>query len=308
VKKIRPEGYIIMEEKIEILSVDLLARHSALAQRLKRLAGELGIELGWHYLLDLVWILAQIGPVRGKRILDAGAGTGLIQWYLAQEGAQVISVDRVSRANLSMRFRAHYRVQGMRPEDLIRARKIVRSNIHSASGIRAKSVRTVRGVGGIVNAAIPTKPAGIVVIYNQDLDHLDLVADNSLDGVVSVSALEHNDPEKLPQVLDELVRTLKPGAALLATLGSARDRDWLHEPSKGWCYTEPTLRQLFRLPADTPSNYEDYDRLFEELTHSEALRLGLARFYFQSGDNGMPWGVWSPMYQPVGVVKVKAAG
>jgi SAM-dependent methyltransferase len=243
--------------------------------------------------------------VRGKNILDAGAGTGLIQWYLAQEGARVISVDRVSRADLSMRFRAQYHVRGMRPEDLTRARRMVRSNIRAADGLRAKSLRTARGIGGMVNSAIPTKPEGVVVIYNQDLGHLDLVADNSQDAVVAVSALEHNDPDNLPQVLDELERVLKPGGAMLATLGSARDADWLHEPSKGWCYTEPSLRRLFQLSADAPSNYQEYDRLFEELKSCESLRLGLARFYFQSADNGMPWGEWDPRYQPVGVVKVK---
>ncbi len=31
-------------------------------------------------------------------MLDAGAGTGVLQWYLAQQGAAVISVDRMSRA------------------------------------------------------------------------------------------------------------------------------------------------------------------------------------------------------------------
>ena len=36
------------------------------------------------------------------------------------------------------------------------------------------------------------------------------------------------------------------------------------------------------------------------------VRDNLARFYFQSGDNGMPWGKWDPQYQSVGVRKIKS--
>jgi hypothetical protein len=38
------------------------------------------------------------------------------------------------------------------------------------------------------------------------------------------------------------------------------------------------------------------------------LRDNLASFYGRSGENGMPWGVWDPRYQPVGVCKVKRNG
>jgi SAM-dependent methyltransferase len=128
---------------------------------------------------------------------------------------------------------------------------------------------------------------------------------DSVDEVVSVSALEHNPAEGLHLVVGELLRVLKPGGLLLATLTAARDQDSWHEPSSGWCYTDESLRRLFDLPIDTPSNYSQYDALFTRLRDCAELRDGLAKFYSKSGSAGMPWGVWDPQYQPVGVCKVK---
>jgi hypothetical protein len=59
--------------------------------------------LGWHYLLDWSWIFSQLkaNDLQGKVVLDAGAWTGLSQWYFADHGATVISLDRASRACLT---------------------------------------------------------------------------------------------------------------------------------------------------------------------------------------------------------------
>ncbi len=292
-------------ETIQLLPVELLDQNRPTVETLKKLAAGLGIGLGWHYLLDLSWMLSHLGEVKGKRILDAGAGSGLMQWALAERGAEVISVDRGSRAELSLRFRAAYHLEGMRPEDLAPARSVFKRNLSQSIGLGQKSVAALRGLGGLMKIALPKSAPGKVVIYNTDLRDLALVPDNSIDAVVAVSALEHNQPKDLPGVVKELVRVLKPGGILLATLGAARDRDWFHQPSQGWCYTSPTLAQLFRLPADTSSNYDRFDEIFKALVNCAELRDNLAPFYFQSGDNGMPWGVWDPQYPPVGLCKIK---
>jgi hypothetical protein len=109
----------------------------------------------------------------------------------------------------------------------------------------------------------------------------------------------------LERVVDELMRVLKPGGALLASLNAACEQDWWHADSSGWCYTEASLRRLFCLSPETSSNFDRYEELFEGLKRSKALQAGLAKFYFRSGNNGMPWGVWDPKYIPVGVCKVK---
>jgi SAM-dependent methyltransferase len=294
-----------LTEKIEILPVSLLDQHRQQVEELKILARALGIGLGWHYLLDWAWILAQLEVVTGKRILDAGAGEGLLQWYLAEHGTEVISVDRSSRAELSLRFRARYSVRGLRPEDLASPIRVMSNNVKQASGIKAKSRSLVRGAGGLVMIALPKQPPGRVLVYNQDLKSIPLILDNSMDAVVAVSSLEHNTPDGLPDVVAELMRVLKPGGLMLATLGAARNEDWFHEPSKGWCYTEASLRRIFGLKEDIPTNYSHYDELLRDLHNCSELRDNLADFYFHSGDNGMPWGKWDPLYQSVGVCKQK---
>ncbi len=291
-----------MEDKIEILSVELLDQHRPTVRALKRLAGSLGLEFGWHYLLDLTWIISLLGAVKGKRILDAGAGTGVLQWYLAEQGAEVISVDRLSRANLPLRFRRRYNVRGLRSQDLLPSATILRQSFTERNKLQLKVKSQVRDLAGLTDLR---RVPGRVIIYNQELQNLSDLADASIDAVVAVSALEHNPPEGLPGVVIELQRVLKPDGVLLATLGAARQADWLHVPSQGWCYTDASLRRHFDLPADTLTNYDRHDDLFSALRDCAELRDGLASFYYQSGDNGMPWGRWDPQYHPVGVCKVK---
>jgi SAM-dependent methyltransferase len=274
-------------------------------ETLKHLARSLGIGLGWHYLLDLSWILAHLTQIRDQQILDAGAGEGLLQWYLAEQGAQVTSVDRSSRAELSLRFRFRYQIRGLRPEDLAPAAVVWQRNTRQAVGFKGKLISSFRGAAGLLAMALPVNKTGKIMIYNQDLTDLPLIPDSSQDVVVAVSALEHNPPEGLEEVVGELLRVLKPGGLLLATLGAARDTDWFHEPSKGWCYTDASLKRIFRLPAAVSSNYNYHDELLDALKNCAELRDNLADFYFHSGNNGMPWGVWDPQYQPVGVCKVK---
>ena len=298
----------MLQDKIEILPVSLLEIKRTLVEEMYRISEELSIGLGWHYLLDLSWAASMLSPTPGMRVIDAGAGTGVMQWWLAEHGVDVISLDRISRRHLSMRFRQRYRIEGWRQEDLIPLHRVfLQSFLPPRSPRRwhlyprklATSWRQWR------RKRESPPDSGTVFIYNQNLASMPDIPSNSVDAVVSISALEHNSPDGLRDCVAELMLVLKPGGKLIATLGAAREQDWFHEPSQGWCYTEVTLRDIFVLPADCPSNYERYDELFEALRGCAELRDNLAGFYFKSGDNGMPWGIWKPQYQPVGVVKVK---
>ncbi len=289
-----------MKQTIEILSTALLENNRSLVASLRHTAAALGLEFGWHYLLDLTWILSQLGPVKSKSILDAGAGVGIMQWYLADSGAIVFSVDRSSRADLATKFRARYRVRGLRPADLTPTSAMLGEKLRDGQlGAAARSL------GHALQGSLQKKAPGEVILYNQDLRWLEDLPDNSMEAVVAVSALEHNTPDNLALVVKELMRVLKPGGMLLATLGAGREEDWFHDASQGWCYTAASLRRYFELPDSTPDNYADYDVLFSSLRENAELRDHLASFYSRSGNNGMPWGMWDPQYQPVGVLKIK---
>ncbi len=296
-----------MADKIEILPVSLLESEKTTINELKILAKELKLEFGWHYLLDLSWIIGNLDQIDGQKMIDAGAGTGVMQWYLANEGATVISIDRESRANLSPRFRRRFNVEGLREDDFQERSKY--PNNVSQSSLKMRMANFVDAVSYETKAFTKSegkRDTGIVFIYNQDLTELADISENSIDAIVAVSSLEHNSPEGLEEVIAELLRVLKPGGALLATLGAANGEDWYHEPSQGWCYSEATLRRIFDIPKDVQSNFDQYDQLFDALRDNRELKENLASFYFRSGDNGMPWGEWDPKYQPVGIVKIKA--
>jgi SAM-dependent methyltransferase len=297
--------------KIEILPVSLLDEERPVVEDLKRLAKLLNFGLGWHYLLDLAWILREartfprLVSLEGKKVVDAGAGEGLLQWYLLEKGAEVISVDRSSRSLLSLRFRARYSLKGMRPSDLDSSFEVLKRNIGTAvkGGEKIKSV--LRGLGGMAAASLPKVTPGRAWIYNQDLCSLPEIASNSQDAVMSVSALEHNPPLNLGGVVSELMRVLKPGGVLLATLCASPGEDWYHEPSQGWCSSEASLRESFSLGEEIPSNYDRYKELMDQMKNCAELRDNLADFYYKSEDNGMPYGVWDPKYLPVGIYKSK---
>jgi ubiquinone/menaquinone biosynthesis C-methylase UbiE len=299
----------MISNKIEIPSVTLLDENCLTVKALKQLAQSLGLEFGWHYLLDLTWVIQNmregIGSLEGKFILDAGAGTGMMQWFVATQGAEVLSVDRGSRADLPVRFRRRFNVAGLRQgaePDLLPASRLFSNSL---ANITSHPKQVLKQANEYLETIGASKAPGRILIYNQDLKNLVDVLDNSVDAVVAISSLEHNPPQDLPEVVTELMRVLKPGGILLATLCAAPDRDWYHEPSAGWCYTERTLRRSFNLPENTPANYAQYDELFTSLRNCAELRDNLADFYSKSGDNGMPWGKWDPQYQPVGVCKIK---
>jgi SAM-dependent methyltransferase len=296
------DGKSTRRDELEILSASLLDEHRGTVDRLRKYARRLHIGLGWHYLLDLSWILDRLEVPRGSVVLDAGAGQGVLQWYLCERGHTVLSVDRASRALLPVRFRARFRVRGLREGDLESLPATVIDELrHDGVSWRAPA----RQIYNLAEFVRRPRATGEIVVHNTDLRSLGHVPDASVDAVVAVSALEHNPPSDLASVIDELMRVIKPGGALIATLGAARDADWYHEPSRGWCYTERSLRRLFELDTGVASNYARYDELMAGLTSCAELRDNLADFYFWSADNGMPWGRWDPQYQPVGVVRVK---
>jgi 2-polyprenyl-3-methyl-5-hydroxy-6-metoxy-1,4-benzoquinol methylase len=54
------------------------------------------MQIGWRYILDITWILKEIDNLnlsRGSLVMDAGAGNGVLQFILAGQGYNVVSVD-----------------------------------------------------------------------------------------------------------------------------------------------------------------------------------------------------------------------
>jgi ubiquinone/menaquinone biosynthesis C-methylase UbiE len=288
-------------ESIELLGPALLDSERQSADAVLRFARSLRMSFGWHYLLDLVWTNRELPAPPRSTVLDAGAGVGIMQWLLAERGVNVISVDRIDRSRLSLRFRARYNVVGLRKGDLLRKRRALDLEAHNGA-LKMDAVRDARNLVGRKLGLGHSR--GSVTIHRSTLDHLAAIPDASVDGIVSISSLEHNDLDNIPLVMQELWRVLRPGATLTATVGAGKT-DWYHEPSRGWCFSEATLKQAFGLSPSTPSNYDQYDEILEAVRTNEELRKGLAQSYFRSGNNGMPWGKWDPQYLSVGIRRQK---
>ena len=82
-----------LASQLEILSPSLIERFPATVKEVDKICHRLGIEIGWHYILDITWILQQLDCPPEATILDVGAGAGALQFVLAEWGYNIISVD-----------------------------------------------------------------------------------------------------------------------------------------------------------------------------------------------------------------------
>jgi len=320
------------QEEIEILGIELFETHEVEMNIVKQFKEYFAAEFGWHYYLDLAWIIRQVrGIPKGALILDAGAGSGLLQYILAELGYNVISTDFTNRT-LCGKYRQRYGkvLHYLNSQDRIFDNRYTRhlrgspaSSVRSKStifsGLFSKKDKSIDPVSMIEkNIYIPQggqavllkgdaeRNCGRIFMYNCDLRDMPLLPDSYVDGVVSVSALEHNDHVDFEKCMDEILRVTKPSGRLFMTVSASLSEDWFHEPSKGWCYSEATLKRLFRLPEGVASNFSIKDEFFNELRQEgNELYKRLDSVYFKSGDNGMPWGKWDPKYLPVGICKIK---
>ncbi len=321
----------MQKEKIEILSLDLFQALKEEMHVVESIQKYFNMGIGWHYYLDLAWVANVIKDLpKGSLLLDAGAGSGLSQFILAELGFNVISVDFANRQFLKhilKRYESiiHYlndqsivydnvytrhlentyqlkvngkKTKGKYPGNPETVKQFIKSHRFKPLTQSKKKLSSVLKENAADNC-------GRIFIYKSDLKNMFLIPDNFVDGVISISALEHNDHNGFEQCMTELFRVTKKGRFLAVTVSASLADDWFHEQSKGWCYSEPTLKKFFRLPESVKSNYANKEKLFSELKkENNELHKRLAPFYFKSGDNGMPWGKWDPKYLPVGILKV----
>jgi SAM-dependent methyltransferase len=292
--------------KIELISTKILNQNRKLADELISMNNDLGLSGGWHYILDWIWALGQIESSAGKVFIDAGAGIGLLQWYLANQGAHIISVDRSDRTCIPFHLVKKFNVDGLTGEDKPLNTLQLFNIFNGRAKISARIKAILRGVLGKLRYGNHIPVTGKVTLYRRDLSMLTDITDDSIDSVVSISALEHNESiGNVKKIISELLRVLKPGGKMIITLPASYQTDWFFEPAYSWCFTDVTIKDIFELPKDTKSNYDQYTTQYNELKNSQELKTNLSWWYFISRNNGMPFGKWDPQYLPVGVVKTK---
>jgi len=292
--------------KIELISPAILSQYRHLANDMKTMNSNLALSSGWHYMLDWLWTLEQIEQINGKTILDAGAGIGFLQWYLASKGAHIISVDRSDRTCIPFHLLNQFNVRGLTAADTPLNTIELFNLFNKKAGILPRLKAIARGAWGRLFFSKTPPLDGTVSLYRKGLNDLADISDNSVDFIVSISALEHNaNIDDIKIIISELLRVLKPGGKMIVTLPASYEKDWFFEPAYSWCFTYSTIKDIFGITENTGSNFNQYNNIAEEIKNSAELKNNLSwRYYFQK-NNGMPLGKWDPKYIPVGVIITK---
>ena len=304
-----------MRDSLELLSESLIDQHRDLALEVLAASSRLGLALGWHYVLDLVWLLREIDLPAGATVLDAGAGWGLAQFLLADRGLRVISVDMSARQPRAQ-FQHLYNFEcigdgvGIRHQYLERAQPSLKASLNAALAtplgeLPAKILRRFGLAGANTpRTVLPRADKPTIVLYHGALEALSELSTASIDAVVSVSALEHNKPADVAAILTELTRVTRPGAPLLLTVSAARDNATFHAPSHSYLLNEAELVSTYGLQ-EPLSNFSEYERIAQALRTPRYLERWMSYTYDDRQDNGMPGRVWAPAYLPVALRKMR---
>jgi ubiquinone/menaquinone biosynthesis C-methylase UbiE len=286
-----------MNNSIKFLNASLLEDKNKLAE-LTYWLRVMARPNGWHYDLDHIWVLNQLesaGISRGSTVLDAGAGQGIMQYLLASRGINVISLD-FSPRKIASRSRGIFQVHGNGNEHIE----------YKHPYMDFMSYETA--FGELFNKTldwailkIPLMPSILLQRFTSYLwyfrekffcDHAEYgrinfirapfhdipLHDNSVDAVISVSALEHSDINFFRKNIDSMLRVLKPGAPLLVTTSATINQDnYFHEKSLGWCFSRDSLAK--NLP-ECNINFEA-DVCYKSLMNSKVFFGRLDPYYYQ---------------------------
>lgn len=273
-------------------------------------------QIGWHYFIDLAWIYSRARHWPASyRVLDAGGGRGPTQFLLAELGLDVTNLD-LALSEPAPRIRNRYRMKFV-TADSYRGTAYV--DHLARNSVRSRALRKLRDAvnhSGLYQYATSQKyrkvhdrwrtdngiktKVGSLSWMRANLCNVPEIASNSFDAVVSLSALEHVPVDLLPQAWTEITRICKPDARVAVTTSATeQERTWFHQPSQGSCFSEGDLETIFGAhPGDSKLLAGEMLGKYRSCTW---LRDNLARFYSESGENGMPWGKWDPVYFPVGL-------
>lgn len=273
-------------------------------------------QLGWHYITDLTWIYSKVKKwSRDVKVLDAGGGSGPVQFLLAEMGFHVTNIDMVL-SDLSITYSNRYHTKlhtlpSFRPTDYTEllqrsskfnsfkaeiTRRIKQTFIYQSWSTSKYSIShdRWRSSVGLSNTSL-----GQIQWCVGNLCYMPEIPSASFDAVVSLSALEHIPLEHLDPALAEIRRVLKPDALwAVTTSGTEKLSTWLHKPSQGQCFSIYDLENRFGARS---VKRQEPEKILAQYCQCSYLKEHLADFYKTSGNFGMPWGIWEPKYIPVGL-------
>ncbi len=306
-----------MKGEARILDVELLEEKEILHE-IDEWLTLLNWDNGWHYDLDIIWILKSLEKNNikpGSTILDAGAGMGVLQFILAARGYNVISLDFAKRSmptsvlnlfDFKMEenevedenpYRSFMRFdKGARKEREVSIAKLITFSLKKRfGGARSRFITLLNNIKN-------KKYKGSIKILQASFNEIPLES-NSVDAVVSISAIEHNDFDLNGRAVSEFERILNNnGVSLVTTSVADQEKSWFHKESMGWCFSEKDINDIFG--ADLIGKYEAVKK---RMLSSTVLKKRLSMAYKISSRNGLPHGDFNKIqYLPVGIMRKKS--
>lgn len=295
-------------DRLTLLHTDLLQKNKLLNEVLywKNLFRS---QIGWHYMLDLVWKLERIDSLslpKGALIMDAGAGYGLIQYILAARGFNVVSVDFFPR-KITWPKNWIFQMEMMNQEKFEDDYILFLQEKSDGKGIKSFLYEIKKIVLNyhfkLIIETLKRTIHGKIIYYQANFKSLPDIASDSVDAIVSTSAVEHvRDLNDLKIAVAEFKRVLKKESPMFITTSASKDETWYFKPAEGWCFSESDLISIFQLN-QPESDFSDYDRIYQDIFINDYLKKNIPRHYFHSPHGGLPFGKWDPKYIPVGIEK-----
>tara|TARA_Y100000589_G_scaffold28724_1_gene23894 strand:- start:20441 stop:21400 length:960 start_codon:yes stop_codon:yes gene_type:complete len=308
-------------KEFEILSPKSLFTKSFFLSKIKYWSRVLNRPNGWHYDLDIIWIIEKLNEYDikpGDWILDAGAGQGLLQFILLAKGYNVISYD-YSKRNILFRANKIFNIKN-NVKDLDYSHKYMKRIKYSPNKKNSKSlINYFRRCGlkvflknifiWLFNYCIylseiffsNKKAYGKLIMYRgafQDLSKLDI----KVNAVVSLSAIEHCDKEEIKFCLDEMYKKLSKGPLIITTSIHDLKDDKYEDFFSSWTFGFDSLLNLFNIRVLK----EDIEFARSEIKKNNLFWQRLDSYYFERKDsffykmkkNIIP-------YVPIGIVYFK---
>ncbi len=300
----------IIKDEIELLTPGLLLNKTAKKEIYYWIKMFIA-EVGWHYPLDLIWQYEKIMDLnlpKNATILDAGAGNGIMQFVLAGNGYNVISIDFSNRKLpflqsklLDMTNEKPYHIDNEYTHHLS---NISRLNVGKVLNKLKLGIKYFSWLF-VIKGFLRKNKFGFIRYVQSDFSDLSFIASCSVDAIVSTSAVEHNpNHESLKKGVSEFCRILKPNSPMFITT-SVTDKECLFDnATKGYFYDEKALKEIFQLDK-AKSNFSKYGQIFKEIDKCDFLKRNLPYNYRNNANCGMPYGKWNLTYLPVGIVKCK---
>ena len=326
-----------MQNKIELLTLELLNDKKSLVE-IDYWLRVFNWENGWHYDLDIIWILKKIKEMnlrRGSTIIDAGAGLGITQFVLASKGFNIISLDFTVRKQpkfskgifdieiyntdlgdydheymkwmnygenqqiANNNFIWHY-LKKLAPNTLYDRTKNTRRTLFYLK----KSITNKLNLFYELEKRKDHSSYGKIIFVRGTFNNIPL-ENNRADALVSISAFEHNTYKEMPGSILEFERVIKKESPMIITTSASDKDDWYFEPAKSWIFSVDTLSKWFDINVNGIKKNDILSSLVK-IRESRELQHRMSPFYKYNKENGLPFGrLQDAQYIPVGILKFK---